>query len=621
MRAVDTLRVTVSYQYNVGSRPRRNTRLSEFFDVRVESAARPNTFEASDYLHVYEIVKRSKPFHTKLRSITFPARSADAYHVNPYSLSSTGQLSNLDRMEDAGIRPQEVQLNNPVQESVTIRQFNRLCDGFLFTWERDCNLFENRFGIFHDLDIDPVHQSEEFKAILRDDDLAARGHAVWVHNDALYTTPQERLRWLRRVDLRLLNFTTPPAAQVIENHLAHFHTIKWDEVVSPAIQERRDLMFELDDPTEFSPAGGIEFHVETMTDPSVRNGFSLRWEGGSDVVRTDHPSGSTSTVPWDVDGLDEKVLTQVESWGSATLTVVRFRDQAQLLAFYAARPSLDNYPFEVGGSPDPMKWYAVWDLEADFYVTPIHLAATFDFVWANHQGTTCCDDEAEVSSLSPGPEAFSKALGYVYQNANVVVTVTAKETGEDVARYRWVGAYWVAELEHADLTVTLDPAAATGLTSLLSVDGTIEYVGAADSYTFALRACSTKVGDLLVMTPEMSVSDDYKVHLHAHDGWFGIIDDGMVYFPPYDLNARTMIDHKHDQAKATIAEDDFRFRDGELQAGLIMTITMPFAAAAQFTYDTDSYDGNRFYDGAPVADQAVSIHHFPKRLVVETADA
>jgi hypothetical protein len=620
MRVVATLRVTVAYQYDVDSRPRRNTRLSEFFDARIESAARPNTFEASDYLHVFEIIKRSKPFHTKLRHITFPAKSADAYHVNAFSLSSTGLLSNLDRIRDAGIKPTEVQLNNPIQEQVSLTQFNRLCDGFLFTWERDCNLFENRFGIFHDLDIDPRDQDEEFKTQLRDD-LVARGHAVWVHNDALYATPRERRRWLRRVDLRILNFTTPPAAKVLEGQLAHFHTLRFDEVVSPAVQEFRDLMFELDDPAAFSPAGGVDLHVEVLSDPSVRNGFSLRWEGGSSVVRTDHPSGATSTVPWDVDGTDEKVLLQTEAWGSATLTVVRFRDDAQLAAFRVARPNLDNYPFEVGGSPDPMKWYAVWDVEGDFYATPVHLSATFDFVWANHQGTTCCENDAEVSSAAPGPVSFSKSLGVVYQNADVVVTVTNVETGDDVARYRWVGAYWVAELEHADLVVTLDPAAGVGWSAAMSVDGTIEYVGAADSYTFALRACSTKVGDALVMTPSMGLSDDYKVHVHAHDGWFGIIDDGAVFFAPYDLNARAMIWHRHDQAQETIAEDDFRFRDGELQAGLTMTVTMPFASAAQFTYDTDSYDGNRFYDAAPVADQAVTIHHFPKRLVVTTEDA
>ena len=214
MKLEQTVKVAVSYQYEVETRPRRNTRLSEFFDVVITSLVKPNDFKAKDYKHVLDIIKRSKPLRTKLREITFPMSSADAYMVNATTVANittpgmflledgnqllledgdhllldmpvnnTGQILNYERLNDFNIDNRAVQINNPMSESVILKQKGTFSDGFLFTWERDCNLFENRFGIFNAMALEPTLFPQATQDLLKNDTLLQRGLAIIVGDD------------------------------------------------------------------------------------------------------------------------------------------------------------------------------------------------------------------------------------------------------------------------------------------------------------------------------------------------------------------------------------------------------------------------------------------------------
>lgn len=678
VKTTQTLQVIADYQYEIESRPRANTRLSEFFDIAITSLSKPNEFPAKDVSHVVDIIKRSKPLRTKLREIELPVLSADAYHVNAMSLSSTGDLSKTDRLEQFNVSRTAVDLRNPVMEGVKFTQFNRMADGFLFSWEKDCNGFENRFGIFHSLAIEPSFWEDEdpFKKVLANDTLVQRGHAIIVNDDKTPVTATDRRRWLRQLGFRMDNYTDEPGCIIANNHLAHYHTIRWDSPQSPAVQTYRDMVIELDIVDQGSPAAPVQLNVDVMVDPTNRYGFSIHWDGGSTIDRWDLFLGSSvATESWDFDSPNDKSKTWVFATGTYTLQVVRFQNDAELEALYLARPNLRNYQFEVGGSPMPGKWYAIWDIEADFAGWPVHLSVFFPAVYAKNQGACCCTElgimstggvipvnpfmsyadfnepefnylpfngEEEQTLMFVGASVvFNQILGKVYQYEwTVDLEVYNVYTNEVAAIFRWNGGYWETITLSPGIAASLNPASNGLWTDTLTLSGTISYSGPAPTgvpYVWGVRTCAKKVGDTMRIDLSVSETDDFALSF-THRGTFGPGDDALFYYD--SLHFQSLLNHIHDQGDQRMAAyDGAYFKDGNLFPGLRMTVDMGSVATmvfdsgdtwdsavgfgeAQFVWDSgDQFDDPlKVWDTTTPIKPVLQIDHYPKRLVFRGLD-
>lgn len=664
VKVLQNLVVAVDYQYEFETRPRKGTKLSEFFDMVITSLAKPNDFSAKDYNHVFDIVKRSKPLRTKLRSIEFPASSADAYVVNADTVSSTGEMSNADRLIEFNIDRTAANLNHPMSEQVSLRQFNRLADGFLFTWD-NCQEWENRFGLFYSLAIEPSYHGEAVRHILATDGLAQRGHALIVNDDRTYAN---NLRYLRRVGFRMDNFTTPPPCVVAPQHLTHFYTLQHQTSSSPAITSYRDMVIDLDGAFDLSPAGGVELFYELMSSPTTRQGFSVRWDGGSTFDLVDLNTNVATTQSWDVDGLDQKLKTWSFSFGDVALTLVRFRTQADVDALWNSRPNLRNVVFDVGGSPNAGRWYAIWDITADFFSDPVHLSVLFSQILIKTNGMCCC---VALGAFTPGTPTLSQILSYADYNSadfnfiefnGLLLSASLMISGSlsiDVllgkayqfdqvfdieiiniftnkvdAIFRWNGSYWFAFLSNSNISATLDPAFTSPWTNDLRIKGTISYSGVSLSgatYIWAARTCVRRASDNMQLSISQTMTDDFSA-ARAHRGTFAPQNDALTYLDVFTTAA--LFEHRHNQGDIReVAEDRVYLKSGNLFPGLRYTVTRPISSLTydsgqayddefhyedqQMQFDVDNWDEFQFDTVTNAQFPCQRVLHFPDRIVWE----
>lgn len=654
VRFAEGTRFKIGYIYELDARPGRLTRLSEFFDVVIRSEGAPNVLTVSDYRRLSDTVLRSKPFRTKMRQIVQPAKYADAYIVNPFSFSTTGEQSNRDRLEDNNIDIQAVQIRNPIRETVNIRHKRTELDGFLFSWEKDCDRFENRFSFFKNLTVDVCDYNEAFREVLRRDLMLQRHHTILVPDDTLFKTAEERRRFLPQLGFNILNFKggDEPGDGCIEvnDYTSHFHTVEHSVLSSPAIEARNNMVIELDTVQPIGPADPITLNIDFLNvaviSPlgNLREWHSILWTGSGTFIEgiNDVLTGK----PFDVDLPDRKEYSFTRNGIDFTLLFVRFPDQATLDAFYVERPTLNNYPFEVGGSPEA-KWYAIVDASGDFFDIPIHLSVDFSNVFANFQNACdCCQqDLGEItfgafSSPSPmgspspflGAIVFDELLGEKYKfDPFIEVEVIRQEDNRQVQLFRWTGGWWKEvknEDENIELTlnlITMDPS----LTVPISVSGQAVYVGSGPvgdnvPYNYLVRMCAKKTGDLLAVKINAHFEDDFGAGIF-HDGTFGVMDQDARYFAEQDTRLPMLFEHRHDQGNQNQpALDSHYFKDQNLWPGFRYTIALDtpeaISSLAQMIYDLDSYDDVFFYDTSPSTARYVQILHFPKKLVFLTLD-
>lgn len=614
VKAVVDLRVTVNYQYTVAANPGRNTRLSEFFDINIGTQAKPNVFTAVDYQHVLDVVQRSKPLRTKLRDIQFPAKYADAYAINPYSVSTTGDLSNQDRAAGQNIRPTEVNSGHLITDSLVVRHWKRMIDGFRFSWENGCNLQENRFGIFQSLSLEPSFLDPIMANIVAHDTLLQRGYAFLVLDDKTPVTAVDRAKNLHALGLQELNFkdgTKDSRCKILTDYTAHYQTIRFPAATSPAIQTFSDLLQIVDDPNTTSPANKITFTVDIINSPNNRQGIAIVWDGSPTIDIVNLVLGTSTPTVWDTDSTDFKQYTN-HGTPTQTLSLYRFAVQADLDAFLQARPNLSNWPFEVGTG----KWYATWDITADFHTYPQHISTHYDFILANHQGDCCCPALGVVNQ-NTAPLVFSQAVGAAYQNDQLEVVISNVQTNEPVARYRWNGAYWLALQTSSVVTVSLSPAVSgTGWTLPMTLAGTVAYAlppSAQGNYSFRVDGCARKVGDNLMITPTASMQDDFSTR-HVHNGEFGPINEAETFL---GVPALSLFNLVHNRGGVQQVAGEEYFKNNVTFPCLRITVTP--SPQTQFTYDTSHYDGGAFYDDAPGSPQlSYQFYHFPKKIIVQT---
>lgn len=620
------LTVTTTYLYEVESKPGRNTRLSEFFDVELTSQEAPNDMRVKDYLHAIDIIQRSKPFRTKIRNTKLPVKVADAFVINAGTVSSTDDRNNPDRLSDNNIPVTSTHLEGVADEvGYTVR--GDLSDGFLFSWELDCNLFENRFGLYYSLAIEPSLHSEAFRQILFRDTLVQRGHAVLVRDDGI--TGPDRIRYLRPVDSHRYNFTTEPVCKVEYDYLGHYHTLKHDAPTSPALQEYRDLLISLD--TDMvSPSGEIVLFIERLTKTGARDGHALQWDGGSGLSKLNLATGVVSPASWFANFPNLKICSDAFGGGVYTLTLIRPTSQAAVQALWDSRPNLNNYPLALN------QWHAIWDVVGDFFVDPVHLSVLSPMALLNHQGT-CCGCDIDVFDTST-PATFNQILGKTYQfGYEFDVEVYSMATQDVFAVYRWTSGAWITVLANPDLAVTLLPANTGSLTDDLIVGGTAVYVGpivAGIEQQWGIRACPKKVGDRMGLNLGIGLTDDFGL-AQVHGGRFGLIDDSQSFL---GLPWRSLIEHKHDMGGQRMAAfDGYYLRGGDLLSCLTYKITLTadgltwdsgqswdsghtWDFATQFQWDVDLWDDiHKVWDCTEPISGSMTIHHFPKRQVFEFA--
>lgn len=546
--AVKTIIPTVAvitYQYVLESRPGANTRLSEFFDMTISSLSKPNDFPAKDMQHVTDIIQRSKPFRTKLRTIDLPVSSADAYFMTPTTGSSTGDLSNLDRLDENNIKSTEVNLRNSISESVSIVTKNQISDGFLFSWE-DPNSFYNRFDMIYSLAIDPENHSEEIRNILSSDPLIPRGHALLVHDD----TNQDEV-WRRR-NLRQLGFVleNDRPSIVLSNQLVHYDT--FTDTISQT-KTYKDLVIELD-----STSTTFQFNLEIFNDKINRNGHSFIWTASSFQIKNLN-TGSTTISSWTVNNTNYKKKTYSCGHGDYELEVYRFTSQSEIDSFYDSRPDLNNYQFELN------KWYAIWKLTSNFYTYPTHLSVYYATVKAQKQ---LSDDFISLGGLSTAVAvSFNTLLGTAYQFSDLVLEVVNNFSDVVEASWKWNGTRWESVVSSNIISATLNDASGAWTTPI-SIAGTVTFIGAAptgNANNWEVRVYANKVGDNFQMDVGMNLEDDFsKAQLHR--GVFGV-DSDLTYYS--DKKLSDLFDHQHNQGNQRMAAfDGIYLKGGELFPGL-----------------------------------------------------
>ena len=635
VKTLVSLEVTVDYQYEVDSRPGRNTRLSEFFNVKINTLAKPNLFPAKDYDHIIDIIKRSKPLRTKMESIDLPVLSADAYVVNYMSVSSTGSLSKMDRLVQYNIKSTEANVRNPIVESVDIRLANTLLDGFLFSWE-GCAIDDNRFSIQASLAIDPELLTDETKQTLLNDNLSQRNFALLVNDDTPYKTLADKTRYLRRIDLRIDN--TKPCV-LLNNILIHGETLRYDTPQSPAIQSKTELLGQLDGTQVF-------LNVDLMNHPVNRIGYSVRWNlGESTFTLWDlFVNASLGAFPFDIDSPTFKQVSF--SWGFADTTLMLFQclTQADREAVWAARPLLNNYPFEFG------IWYSIWNITGDFYTNPIHLSTFFQEMTVPQKSDCCCIGIGTFAPKGDVPITIVKSYGAFnepefntvdfnsadYENSSYVGTeinfdfIIGKayqfssffdieiyniDTNETVGIYRWSGSYWEVIRNFPLASVNLNPAYVLW-TDDLHLSGKIDYVGPMPTgsfYSWGVRVCPNKVGDNLEMTIGSELTDDFGSAI-VHNGMLGLQPAGDYLGVPIG----SLVDNNHNQGGQRMAAyDGVYMRNGVFLPTFTMIVTVP--NSQEFIWDgPGEYDNPQWrYDSAGVSADRLAYHHFPKKIVME----
>lgn len=630
--------VTFDYVYEIDSRPGRNTRLSEFFDLDIRTLLGPNQLTVGDYRRLVNVVLKSKPLRTKLRQLRIPLFYADAYVVNTNSYSTTGQTGNRDRIDQANIDEAAVQLSNPVRDILIMRHNRRMIDGFKFTWERDCDRWENRFSMYKTLDVDPFDFDPVYRERIRQWRMLHRQHAIILRDDADYTTDEEKRRWLVEIDRKILNFKggdeEGDGCKEATDYTDHMFTLAYPEPCSPAIQEIKGMFMELDTVTPIDSSNAVRFLFDFQPFGSpgggLRDFYELSFDDTGMVEHGDY--SGTALSAWDVDIDDRKEFSWTYNSVDLKMTFIRFQTDEALELFFAERPELDNMPFHVGGSPDP-KWYAILDVTGDFYVNPFHVSIEFNDVYANFQNACeCCQTEiGTIDGNAPVALAFDQTLDESYHYADrPYVEVVRVEDNRPVQVFEWRGGYWEQMVEDdPNITVSLDPfITASGWTNNGQIKGSASYVGPAPgampAYSYLIRYCARLTGDRLRADPSLSFTDEWSKGI-LRRGVYGVIN-GQVYYSPFNIAPQDLFEHKHDQDITALAYDSHYFRDQNLFPGLRMTILMDSAAAiaemAQLVYDTvgHEYDSYFFYDGAPASARYLRVSHFPKKLVFETLD-
>lgn len=624
---VQKLRLTATYQYTKNTRPGRNTRLSEFFDVVINSSGAPNDKQASDYARIVQVITRSKPFTKKLRNLDIPIRYADAYQINTLTSAADGNIADTTILSANNIDRRAVNLSNPITEQVTITPFTRVLDGFTFSWENVCDRWENRFGIFQSLALDPLVYDPVTQAQLMGDTLMQRGYAITVPDDTKLKTFTDFTRWARRLGLQIPNFkggTTPYT--VIPSYVGHYYTLQFPTPTSPQIDWFKNLIIELDDPLAYSPANTLAFQFDLIG--TVRSGFVVGWDG-TNLTSGDINVGPLTPETWDSVSTDEYVKTWVDpsflpGTATMTLTLIRFSSVEAVKAFYVAREDTNNTQFEIGTG----KWYAVWDMQGDYYTDPIHMSVLFGFVKANFQNDSCCPVLGDVTASSP--LTFNEALtGYGYNYQGLSVAIINDQLNQEVARYVWNGGYWEIRSSQSDLTVSLNPAT-TSLTGTVLLSGIVTYTGpSVDAYTYRVIFCPGRKGDLATYTPQVSLSDEFS-NARLRRGQLSIFSKYNTFLG--GMYIQDLIDMSHDMNIPTeMAIDGFYLKTQEaspqelaLFPGLRMTLMPPPPCWQQFQYNVSFYgfgssSPEGFYDTAYGSQQYVQILHFPKRLVILTA--
>ena len=534
----------VTYQYALESRPGANTRLSEFFDMTISSLSKPNEFPAKDMQHVTDIIERSKPFRTKLRTIDLPISSADAYFMTPTTGSSTGNLNSLDRLDANNIKSTEVNLRNPISESVSIVTKNQISDGFLFSWE-DPNSFYNRFDMIYSLAIDPELHDEQTRQMFVTDPLIPRGHALLVHDDT-----NQDATWRRR-NLRQLGFVleNDRPSIILSNQLVHYDTLT--DTVSQT-KTYQDLVIEID-----STSTTIQLNLEIFNDKTNRNGYSLIW-GPSSLQIKNLNTGTTSVSSWTVNNTNYKKKTLSYTQGNYELEVYRFISQSEIDAFYTARPDLNNYQFELN------KWYAVWKLTSNFYTYPTHLSVYFPSVKAQKQ---LSDEYISLGGLSTAvPVEFDSLLGTAYQFSDLVLEVVNNFSDVVEASWKWNGNRWESVVSSSIISATLTNASGAWTTPI-SIVGSVQFIGAAptgSANNWDVRLYANKIGDNFQMDIGMGLEDDFG-NWQTHRGVFGV-DSDLTYYISEKIP--DLFDHQHNQGNQRMAAfDGLYFKGGELFPG------------------------------------------------------
>lgn len=513
------------YQFVRDTRPGRNHRLSEFFDVDVLDRSNPNVLVAEDYQRVLNIILKSKPFRTKLREITFPISLADIYHVNTTSLSTTGQLGNLDIVAKNNIGNTGVNLNFPIREEVKLTQYYRAIEGFTFGWENDCDRWENRFGIFHSLAIEPDLHGCRVRHLIQTDGLMRRGYAVRVEDDSNERVPDldRQTRLLRRLGLEIKNFKGGDERKKVN----YDQLVYWTKfflnpnqsppcppgspgspfspfspaspMVSPAspyspsgsptgssgpIDNFRVLntsVVELDSPSPISPTNKVVhmFRVMDADNPGVYSELRVTFDGGNSIEYEWVGCGpaqviNMTPVPQNPNICFAKTPPDF-SVDFVHPTIPGIMIFLQFSAFmtpenvdylFAVDPTYNNMPFKTMGDTSPPSdpyWYVFATVITDPYKHPVQWLGLFDSVNTNFQDVTCC---TELGTVNPGgflsiDEELEESYRYPIYHGIELLAIE-DATGDIVDRLVWNGSYWETVLKRTELFWNMLPTGTGG---------------------------------------------------------------------------------------------------------------------------------------------------------------
>lgn len=676
----DRVRVNTTYQIERNTRPGRNHRLSEFFDVDIIDRSPPNVLTAEDFQRVYNIVLRSKPLRTKLRTMGFPINMADIYHVNSTSVSTTGNLGNLDILEANNIKPQGVNLRFPMRESVGFTLYNRFLEGFTFTWEDECDRWENRFGIFHALAIEPSLHSEDVLHVIQTDPLSRRGYAVRVEDDSLDRIPDDDIqeRLLRCLGLELKNFKGGNVRCVtredLEVYYHKFFLALEDDgsqpgspcpdptspvppyvspyaspAMSPGVPDCFRLLntavVEMDSPDEITPGNKVVHHFKVLdtenpgqfvqANVTFEGGQTVlvEWEGfGPPTTETMTPIPASSLVNLPKSSLDwYLVLTHpTKQQIQIVLRFTAFETEENVQYLYATEPNYNNMPFRAGGSPF---WYAFATVITDPWRFPVQWTATYDSVLTNCQDMTCCE---EVGTVSDGNVfTFNETLGlsYLYGPGSIELVAIEDSTGDIHDRLTWNGEYWVVAKKKSPLVWNMLSTGNSGdnwepvVLNPVQIQGTATYPTQvmdpgvqASTYTFKL--CTKRVGERMKMSLNTVLTEHWSLG-RLHRGEYSPYDRQDTFYG--GQKAQDLIDLQHNKFIDAAAMDDFYFRadDGQttpqIHPSLRYTLTPP-VPIDQLQWDNDPFDGAFAWDSAPAGALHLHINHFPRKVIYETAE-
>lgn len=620
----ERIRIKTTYQIVRDTRPGRNHRLSEFFDVTVINRAPPNILLAEDFQRIVGIIQKSKPFRTKMREITFPLTMADIYHVNASSVSSTSSYGNLDILSGNNIRETGVNLRFPMREEVAYTNYNRLIDGFTFTWEDQCDRWENRFGIFHSLAIEPSLHTEATRHIIQTDGLSRRGYAVRVEDDSLerVETDTDRLRLLRRLGLEAKNFKGGQIRCIEKNDIeVYYHKFflppgpgdehpgspcpdpvspvaPWispyaSPSVSPEIPDCFRMLHiavvEMDSPAEITTVNQVVHHfrvldaenpgqfVQVNVTFSGIQTVSVEWEGISGPTPVVMDTVPTSTVVPHAKSTLDYYLTLAHPLQPQIQIILRFtafETDENIEYLYATEPQFNNMPFRAGGSPYTPFWYAFATVITDPWRFPVQWTATYDSVLTNFQDVSCCEVLGQLNAGSVLPLNTALDQSYRYGPGSIELVAIEDATGDIHDRLVWNGEYWVIAHQRSPLAWDMlstgnsldswDPAN----TNPVTVQGSVGYPAAAglpagvqeSSYTF--KVCAKQVGERLRYEVSVVFEEHFSMG-RLHRGEYSPFDRTDTFYDGH--KAQDLLDLKHNKYHDALAMDDVYFRADEDQ--------------------------------------------------------